>query len=329
MVWRSWQAAWQEALYGRAGFYRRSEGPAGHFSTSAQGIPGGGRLLAAAIVALAADAGCSRVVDVGAGRGELLREISAVAPQLELTGVDVVARPAALPSRIGWLVSPGGGELPSELRGMTDTVALAHEWLDVVPCPITEYDGTAWRLVEVDDAGAERLGASVKGSDLQWLQRNWAADDPGERAEIGTTRDAAYSSLRDRIDSGLLVVVDYGHLRPDRPADGTLTGYRDGAQCRPIPDGSTDITAHVALDTLGADELLCQRELFDRLGLRPPRPPLQLAHDEPAAYLTQLAACGTYAQLTATGGLGDFWWAVSARGDRGLGGVASYRAGRC
>lgn len=313
-MWRSWQAAWQDALYGPDGFYRRSEGPAGHFATSAQGIPGGGRLLAQAIVSLAATANCSRIVDIGAGRGELLREISAAAPQLELAGVDVVDRPAALPDAVSWLVSPGGPALPGDLRGMTDTLVLAHEWLDVVPCPVVQYDGAACRLVEVDEVGAERLGASVDDADLEWLQRNWPVFAPGARVELGSTRDAAYSSLRERIDSGLLVVVDYGHLHQDRPAGGTLTGYRDGSQCRPVPDGSTDITAHVAMDTLGADEFLCQRELFDRLRLRPARPPLHLAHEEPAAYLSQLAACGTYAQLTSSGGLGDFWWAMSAIG---------------
>lgn len=312
VVWRSWQTAWQDALYGPDGFYRRSEGPAGHFATSAQGIPGGGRLLAQAVVALADDSGCTRVVDFGAGRGELLQEIGAAASHLELTGVDVVARPAGLPGHVRWLTAPGGAELPADPGRMTDTLVLAHEWLDVVPCPVVEYDGRAWRLVEVDQDGAERLGQPVDGTDLQWLEQNWPSGDDAGRAEVGTTRDAAYNDLRSRLDSGLLVAVDYGHLRPDRPAGGTLTGYRDGAQCRPVPDGSTDITAHVAMDTLGADELVCQRELFDRLGLRLPNPSRQLAHERPAAYLQQLAACGSYAALTAVGGLGDFWWAISS-----------------
>lgn len=312
MVWQSWQAAWQEALYGSGGFYRQASGPAAHFATSAQGIPGGGALLARTVAALAGDAGCTRIVEVGAGRGELLREISVRAPALRLTGVDVVDRPARLPEEVGWLVGAGGADLPVELHDLTGTLVLAHEWLDVVPCPIVEHDGAGWRAVEVDDDGSERLGAAIDGADLEWLQRNWpCAPMVGSRAEVGATRDAAYRDLRSRLASGLFVVVDYGHLVADRPAAGSLTGYRDGEQCPPLPDGSTDITAHVAMDTLGAGRLVRQRELLDRLGLRPPHPPLDLAREDPPAYLAQLAARSCYAQLTAPGGLGDFWWAIS------------------
>lgn len=315
MAWVSWRSAWHDALYGPDGFYRQTSGPAGHFATSAQGIPGGGRLLARALVILAERHGCTRLVDVGAGRGELLAEVAAVAPTLQLTGVDVVERPADLPGAANWLRSPGGTELPPELHGLQDVLVIAHEWLDVVPCTIAEYDGTVWRTVEVDPDGEERLTDPVAGTDLHWLQRNWLSDaTEGDRAEMGTTRDAAYRDLRARIDCGLLVAVDYGHLRTDRPRWGTLTGYRSGVQCPPYPDGSADITAHVAMDTLDADELVRQRTLFDQLGLQPEAPSLALASNDPPAYLRGLADRGSYAQLTAPGGLGDFWWAITTVG---------------
>lgn len=315
MAWKSWRSAWHDALYGPDGFYRQASGPAGHFATSAQGIPGGGRLLARALVVLAERSDCTRLVDLGAGRGELLTEIAAIAPALQLTGVDVVDRPAPLPDGAEWLVSPGGAELPPDLRGLQNALVIAHEWLDVVPGPIAEYDGAVWRTVEVDPDGEERLGDPVVDADLHWLQQNWRPDSrEGDRAEIGTTRDAAYRDLRARIDGGLLVTVDYGHLRADRPRWGTLTGYRDGVQCPPCPDGSSDITAHVAMDTLDADELVRQRTLFDQLGLRPEAPAIALASDDPPAYLRGLAERGSYAQLTASGGLGDFWWAITMIG---------------
>ena len=318
MAWRSWQDAWHEALYGRNGFYRRPIGPAGHFATSAQGIPGGGRVLARALVSLADRSGCDRIVDIGAGRGELLAEVAALAPGLELTGADIVDRPGGLPDGTDWLVSPGGERLPDELHGLTHTLVVAHEWLDVVPCPVVEYDDSRWRIVEVSDNCEERLGAPVEGPDLCWLQQNWLPGEDTGRAEVGRSRDAAYQDLRGRVSSGMLVAVDYGHLREARPVGGTLTGYRDGVQCAPRPDGGTDITAHVAMDTLGADELVRQRELFDRLGLRPPIPPIELASREPAAYLAQLATRSSYTLLTAPGGLGDFWWAISTIGRTGL-----------
>ncbi len=92
---RPWDVAWREALYGPGGFYRRSA-PAAHFATSAQGIPGGGALLAEAVLALARRHSCTRVVDVGCGRGELLAHLRRLTPDLHLTGVDVVDRPHGL-----------------------------------------------------------------------------------------------------------------------------------------------------------------------------------------------------------------------------------------
>ena len=92
-----WPDAWGAALYGPTGFYRRPEGPAGHFRTASHAAPGA---LARGLARLAAAAGCSAVVDVGAGRGELLSALAALPPgphdALRLHGCDVVGRPAGL-----------------------------------------------------------------------------------------------------------------------------------------------------------------------------------------------------------------------------------------
>lgn len=37
--WRGWREATETALYGPGGFYRRTEGPAGHFRTSVHASP--------------------------------------------------------------------------------------------------------------------------------------------------------------------------------------------------------------------------------------------------------------------------------------------------
>ena len=63
----------------------------------------------------------------------------------------------------------------------------------------------------------------------------------------GTRRGPARSA---RSSAGWRVAVDYGHLRDSRPVDGTLTGFRDGRQVPPVPDGSCDVTAHVAMDAV-------------------------------------------------------------------------------
>ena len=65
-----WKAAWDDALYGAAGFFRR-ESPGAHFRTSVHASP----LFAAAVVRLVREARLDTVVDIGAGRGELLRAL--------------------------------------------------------------------------------------------------------------------------------------------------------------------------------------------------------------------------------------------------------------
>lgn len=317
MTWLPWDRAWQEALYGTRGFYRSVAGPAGHFATAAQGLPGVGQVLAQALLALARRHRLGTVVDIGCGRGELLVELAALDAGIGLVGVDIVARPSDLPARVTWLRSPGGGGLPAALHGLHGTLVLAHEWLDVVPCPVAERDQRGvWRCVEVEVVtGRERLGAAVTGGDLDWLTTH-LTEGWVRRAEVGAARQAAFAALSSRVEHGLVLAVDYGHTAASRPPSGTLTGYRCGAPCPPIPDGSCDLTAHVAADTLGAQVLWRQRAAVrDLLGV-PVLPDRALSTTDPTAYLSRLGSANALATLTASGGLGDFWWASS-----GLGGV--------
>ena len=78
-----------------------------------------------------------------------------------------------------------------------------------------------------------------------------------------------------------------------------------------MPDGSCDVTAHVAMDTLDADERATQREALRALGLtrrdaaaRPRRRPTR------CAYLAALERAGAEARLIDPAGFGGFWWAV-------------------
>lgn len=314
-----WTRAWQDALYGPGGFYRGSGGPAGHFVTSAQGIPHGTRVLAEAVLALARREGLDAVVDLGAGRGELAAALHALAPGLRVTAVDIVPRPEDLPEGVQWLVGPGGAELPAQLSGLSGTLLIAHEWLDVVPCPVLARPDGIWRAVLVDPAtGRESLGDPGGPAETAWTDR-WLPDSVS-RGEIGLPRERALTELLERMDDGLVVVVDYGHTRADRPPAGTLTGYRRGRQVAPVPDGSVDLTAHVAIDALAAAvagakaRVHRQREvLADLLG--PPTAPVhELAHTRPTAYLDLLARHTAHQTLTAPGGLGDFWWVLVRRG---------------
>jgi len=310
----TWQEAWHEALYGAGGFYRATGGPAAHFSTATHGAPG--RVLGAALARLARENDLTHVVDVGAGRGELLRHLYAAEPALRLTGVDVVARPPELDDPVDWLVSPGGPALPDRLGDLDGALVVAHEWLDVVPCAVAQVDEHgALRQVLVDPAtGEESLGREVTGPDLEWATAHWPGAATGDRVEVGRARDLAWADLVGRLRRGVAVAVDYGHRGGDRPASGTLTAYRLGQQVTPIPDGSCDLTAHVAMDTLDHDELVDQRTALRGLGVDARTPPIARASSDPHAYLGELAAASAAGVLLAPGGFGDFLWAVKRVG---------------
>jgi|SRR5882757_388276 len=66
MAEATFRQAWEEALYGPAGFYR-VERPAAHFRTSVHASP----LFAQAIGRLARELGFTEITDLGAGEGEL------------------------------------------------------------------------------------------------------------------------------------------------------------------------------------------------------------------------------------------------------------------
>ncbi|MFJ5557995.1 SAM-dependent methyltransferase [Streptomyces sp. NPDC093250] len=319
---RGWRAAAQEALYGPGGFYRRSgEGPAGHFRTSVHASPlfadAVARLLCRVDEALGRPAELG-LVDMAAGRGELVTGVLAalpadVAARARAYAVELAGRPAGLDHRIEWRTEP-----PAGITGLL----FANEWLDNVPVEVAEVDPAGVpRTVLVREDGTERLGAPVAGVEATWLARWWPlGDEPGLRAEIGLPRDRAWAAAAGTVERGLAVAVDYAHTAAARPPFGTLTAFREGRETTPVPDGSCDLTAHVALDAcaeacpLPGARLLSQREALHALGVSGARPPLALASTDPTGYMRALARAGEAAELTAPGGLGDFGWLVQPVG---------------
>jgi SAM-dependent MidA family methyltransferase len=315
--WTTWREATERALYGEHGFFRRSESPPSqHFRTSVHASP----VFAEAVRCLARDAGLTTVVDVGAGGGELLAALHALDPSLDLVGVDLADRPAGLPADVAW---------QHEVHATTGALLVANEWLDDVPVDVVELADDGWRLVLVDPAtGAERLGPAPADDDADWLATWWPAEEAGEvgaRAEIGRPRDEAWAGAVSRVTDGLAVAIDYAHDRSSRPPAGSLTGYRDGRQVPPVPDGSCDVTSHVALDAcaaagIGAGAtatlLTSQRVALTALGVRRAAPPHEQSRTDPAGYLRALSRAGEVAELTDPGGLGGFGWLLQARGLR-------------
>jgi len=306
----------QRALYGPSGFFTGADdGPADHFRTSVHASP----LFAGALLRLidSVDAGLGRprvlqVVDVGAGRGELLAALHAsaagspLAGRIRLTGVEVAPRPPGLPAEIGWQ-----RHVPDDVLG----VLLATEWLDNVPLDVAEVDpaGRIRRVLVDPRDGRESLGAEVDAADRFWTARWWPDPAPGDRIEVGWPRDVAWADAVSSVRRGCALTVDYGHLRDARPPLGTLTGFRGGRQVPPVPDGSCDVTAHVALDAVAVAvgqpyKIITQRDALRALGVDGARPPLELARTDPAAYLRALSAAGAAAELTDPDGLGAHWW---------------------
>ncbi|MEV6491869.1 SAM-dependent methyltransferase [Actinoplanes sp. NPDC051633] len=322
-----WRAAMETALYGPGGFFvSGSDGPAGHFRTSVHASP----LFAGAVAELVRriDVALGRpktfdIVDVGAGRGELLTALQAggaLDDRFRLVGVDLAARPTGLDPRVAWR-----HEVPDGVVGLL----LATEWLDNVPLDVA--DAQTQRKILVDPAtGEERLGAPMDPADRMWAARWWPAcpdgdaPDDGRRIEIGWPRDLAWADAVGSVRRGGALAVDYGHLREGRPLFGTLTGFRGGRQISPVPDGSCDVTAHVAMDAVavaggGSYALRRQREALKALGVDGARPSLELARDDPTGYLRRLSLAGAAAELLDPAGLGGHWWLLHTidLGERG------------
>lgn len=224
---RTVREAWTDALYGPAGRFVTSG--VRDFSTALTD-PVTAAVLCAELLerALATDRALGEpasfaVVDVGAGTGGFLQRVAAQAPaRWRLVGVEVGPRPAGLHPRVDWV-----REVPAHTGFL-----LAHEWLDDVPLDVVR-DG---RLVLED-------GSPGRDADTSWVER-WGGE------EDGSPRDEAWRAATERLLAGTALAIDYGHDRGTRRA--TLTGWRHGRPVAPLLDGSCDVTAHVALDSLMA-----------------------------------------------------------------------------
>lgn len=334
---RTWRAAMEQSLYGDGGFYHRPEGgPGRHFRTSTSASVHFARAIARLLAQVDEALGRPEViefVEVAAARGALLTAVAAVVPEeapvlvsrLRLAGVELAARPDAVPADIAWYPS-------LDDRAPVHGLLLANEWLDNVALDVVTETESGPRVLLVDQAGVELAGPAPAPDDLAWLAAWWGRREVGDRAEIGLPRDVAWAGAVARVHRGLAVAIDYGHLRADRDAGvysgGSLTGYRDGRQVAPVPDGSCDITAHVALDSVaaagsaaaqqaagsGPAKVTDQRTALRALGIAGGRPDRSLASSDPRGYLQALQSAGQQGELTAPGGLGDFGWVLQPVG---------------
>jgi len=265
-VARTWFDAWLECAYGADGFWRR-HWPDEHFRTAAATSP----LVAEAVAAVADRLAVRSMIDVGAGRGELVSALAELRPGLRLGAIDLRARPGSLPDRIEWAEDLWdvryarwtAGRAEALLAADEPVLIVAAEWLDDLPCRVVRREADGWREVVVDEGGTERPGPRLADAELAWADRWWSA---GRRAEIGSTRDQAWSALAEvvRRRGGGLILLDYGHHRTTRPENGSFAGYRDGRRVQPVPSTEVNLTAHVSQDAVrAAGEALKLRTLLD------------------------------------------------------------------
>ncbi len=313
-----------DALYGPRGFFRDDRtgrgagGAGGHFRTSLHVSELFADALATIVVDVDERIGRPEpfdVVDIGAGGGLLVRRIADAVPghlarRMRITGVEVAPRPATLSPTVAW-----SADLPEP--GQITGVVFATEWLDNVPIDLAtrHRDGT-WRYALVDPtSGAESFGEPLDAGDEAWLARWWP--QARHEADLGAPRDRAWAQAVGTLRRGLALTVDYGHTRYARPPGTTMTAYRGGRTTQPVPDGSCDLTAHVAIDSARAAgeavagqpaTLLRQRQALLTLGLNPTRPPIDAATSDPIGYLRSLAAAGDAAELLDEHGLGGHFW---------------------
>lgn len=299
-MWRDWQRAWDDALYGERGFVRTGHPPVAHFRTSVHV----GGLLAEAVVELLGRVDTALdhpatvdLVDLGAGGGELLAGVvdrlpAALRPRVRPLAVDLRPAPG------GWAL-PWMGVLPDRVHGLV----VAHEWLDALACPVVVRTDGVLRRVQVSADGTQRPGPASGGAERAWWER-WGG---GARGEVGLPRDTAWSGVLQRVAAGAALAVDYG---VPRPAD-SLAAYRDGRQVRPVPDGSCDLTAHVHWPSVLArgGALLTQAMALERLGVSAGAPGA-----DAWGWLVHAERSGQLAELTDPSALGGFGWLVAGRG---------------
>ncbi len=205
------------------------------------------------------------LVEVGAGRGALVRAILDAAPQCLDALVPVcVEQSIALRGEAAELLGPRASVMAEFPSGRLVGVIIANELLDNLVVRIVERTADGWAEVWVGDDG-EVLRPTE-------LAPDWEAA-VGTRLPVQAEAARWVTGAVDQLDSGSLIAIDYGVATTvelvDRPWLRTYSEHRRGIDPYQSP-GEVDITCDVAFDQLpGAPVLSTQAEFLVRHGIAP------------------------------------------------------------
>lgn len=272
-------------------------GREGDFITAPLLTPVFGVSIAAQVAELLAQQPEMRVLEYGAGTGQLAVGVLTELERLDClpVGYDIVERSAGLrlrqqqiireqiptlAERVNWL-----DESPRGYRG----VVIANELLDAMPVKRLVNSSTGFREQVVGLNGDELMMADRPLGSPE-VERRLAAFELGDgyQTEINCSAEAWVESLGDVLDEGLVLIVDYGYSRaeyyhPQRDQGTFLCYFRHRAADDPLRlPGLQDMTAHV--------DFTAMAEAADRSGLTV------------AGFTTQanfLISCGVLEQLAA------------------------------
>lgn len=244
-------------------------GPRGDFTTSPEASPAFGQLLAVHALEIDSILGHPspfHLIECGPGRGtlalDLLDLLSSSYPDLygrirywlvEISPGLVEAQKARLLLRHGGVVAWAANldELP---RGLTGSL-LANEVLDAFPVHVLENHGGI--IVEhfVDVAPEGDLQIVYKAASdprlLDHLEQYRIGLAPGQKVEVNLASREWIALVSSVLGCGLVTVVDYGDMSPQRYSEsrkeGTLLGYYGGSVTDSVlaNPGKQDLTALV------------------------------------------------------------------------------------
>ncbi|MFA5860861.1 MAG: SAM-dependent methyltransferase [Candidatus Thermoplasmatota archaeon] len=226
-----------------------------------------GRFVKAAVERMG---GVARVVELGAGEGDLAKRLG-----FEITVVEVSAGLAKKQEAMGLQVVRGLDELRE-----APTIFIANEVLDALPVHRVVMAVSGLRELYVDASFREVEGALSPALDTAARRLAWLPI--GARAEVNLAARELLVAMARAGPKSLALFLDYGARQSERlygehAMDGTLRGFRAHKVTPPLErPGEQDITADVDFSwiaTLAAEAgyasagIMLQGEFLADLGL--------------------------------------------------------------